>query len=389
MKVLIFMTQFYRLSGAERLAVELAEELNKRGIHSDILSMYTENMSGVLEAKEALLRKGIPAVHFLGMKIHPPITSMFPAILKLRRMIRDEGYDIVETSMISPTVIASWATQGTRARHVAGLHHVYRRELHNSLQQMFWRFSVRCNKRIRFYAISDYVTDCWVEYSRTSPLYTRRIYNAIPDDSFDVVPDRYEVRKDLGIPGNARLAIYVGRLVAYKGIDTLLNALSPILEKENLFLLYVGQPYLGASGTQEMLQQIERQVAEASWRDRVKFLGYRKDVPRLMASSDILVHPTRTEGFGLILAEAMATGLPVVASNVEGIPEVLAGTDSVMVPPDDPEVLRKAVLKILNRRPEEAARAIKKGQIRAEDFRIEKRTDAMVKLFEDIRMGWL
>jgi glycosyltransferase involved in cell wall biosynthesis len=106
-----------------------------------------------------------------------------------------------------------------------------------------------------------------------------------------------------------------------------------------------------------------------------------------MASSDLLVHPTRIEGFGLVLAEALAAGLPVVASNVEGIPEVLAGTDSVMVPPDDPEALRGAVLKTLNRTPDEAAEAIEKGRIRAQDFRITNRTDAMINLFEEVLSG--
>src|SRR5664280_305243 len=93
MKVLIFMTQFYQLGGAERLAVELAEQLNQRGIHADILSMYTEDLPYVADAKEALLHEGIPNVHFLGMRIHPPIASLVPAILKLRRLILEQGYD--------------------------------------------------------------------------------------------------------------------------------------------------------------------------------------------------------------------------------------------------------------------------------------------------------
>ncbi len=67
MKVLIFMTQFYQLSGAERLAVELTEELNKRCIHADILSMYTEDLPDVAEAKQDLLNRGIPNVGFLGV----------------------------------------------------------------------------------------------------------------------------------------------------------------------------------------------------------------------------------------------------------------------------------------------------------------------------------
>lgn len=384
MKVLILMTQFYQLGGAEGLAVDLAENLNKRGIHADILSVYTEDLPGVAEAKAVLLCKGIPAVHFLGMKIHPTVGSMIPAVLKLRRLMRDHDYDIVETSMLLPTVLASWATRGVRARQVAGVHQVFRRDRENSKQSKVLRFSVRCNRRIRYYAISDCVADLWVRYSGTSPCHVRRIYNGIPDDCFAASRDRPGVRRELGLPPDARLALYVGRLAAYKGIDTLLDALGPVLERKNLFLLYVGLPDLYVSGTGTMLRQMEQRIAEENWGDRVRFLGYRQDIPRLMASADVLVHPTRMEGFGLTLVEAMAAGLPVVASNVEGIPEVLAGTDCLMVPPDDPEALREAVSKTLNRAPEEAARVIEKARRRAQDFCIDKRTDAMIGLFEDV-----
>jgi glycosyltransferase involved in cell wall biosynthesis len=384
MKVLIFMTQFYQLSGAERLAVELAEELNKRGIHADILSQYTGDLPGVAEAKEALLQKGIPNVHFLDMRLHPPIWSMVPAIRKLRLLIRKHRYDIVETSMLSPSVIAAWAMRGTRVRHVEGLHQVFRRDRENSWQHKFWRFSVRCNRGTRYYAISDFVRDQWIKYSRTSLQHTRRIYNAIPDDCFEATAERGEVRRNLGIPEDARVAIYVGRLAAYKGIDTILDALGPLLEQENILVLYVGLPDYSVQGTREMLQAMEQQIEKEHWSTRVKLLGYRTDVRGLMASSDILVHPTRIEGFGLTLAEAMAAGLPVVASNVEGIPEVLAGTDSLMVPPDDLDGFREAVLRTLHREPHEAIQAIEKGRTRAEDFRMNRRTEDMIRLFDDV-----
>jgi len=378
------MTQFYRLGGAEGLAVELAEKLNERGIHADILSMYTEDLPGVAEAKEALLNKGIPAVHFLGMRIHPSIANMVPAVLKLRCLIHEQGYDVVETSLDSPTVIASLATWGTRARHVAGLHQVFSADCDNSKKHMFLRLCVRLNHHIRYYAISDYVVDHWIRYSRTSAQHTRRIYNAISDDCFAAIPDRRGVRGELGLPEDGRIAIYVGRLAAYKGMDTLLEALGPVLIQQNLFLLYVGHPDLFVNGTREMLQQIEQQIAEKNWGDRVKFLSFRNDIPRLMASADVLVHATRNEGFGLVLAEAMAAGLPVVASNVEGIPEVLAGTNSLMVPQDDPVALRDAVLKTLNRTSDEVASAIEKGRHRVQFFRTDVRTDAMINLFEDV-----
>jgi glycosyltransferase involved in cell wall biosynthesis len=351
--------------------------------------MYTQDLPGVAKAKATLLTNGIPEVHFLGMRVHPPLGKMFPAILKLHRFLQDKEYDIVETSMLSPAVLASWATRGTRARHVVGVHQVFRRDRENSKQHKFWRFSVRSNPHVRYYAISDYVANHWIKYSDTRPRYIRRIYNAISDDYFVASSnrDRDGVRKELGIADDGRLALYVGRLAAYKGINTLLCALGPVLKQQNLFLLYAGLPDLSVKGTQQMLKEIQKQITEKEWGGRVRFLGYRKDISRLMASSDILIHPTRMEGFGLTLTEAMATGLPVVTSNVEGIPEVLAGTDSIMVPPDEPETLRSAVLRTLNRTAEEAHMAHEKGLRRAQSFRSDRRTNAMASLFRDVLSG--
>ena len=391
MKILIFTTQFYELNGAERLAVELAEELNKRRFHADILSQYTGDLSGVAEAKQDLLNRGIPNVHFLGMKIHPPITSLLLAICKLRRLIRENKYDIVETSMISPTVIAAWATRGTQARHVAGLHNVFVKDRYNCTKCKFWRFSVRRNPQVFFYAISEYAKRHWIEYSRTPLEHTRTIYNGIPNDCFDAIPDREAVCKELKIPSGATVALFVGRMLKRKGIDTILDGLGPIFHSKNLYLVYVGgwdQPPEGFFPDEVgLLERMKERIGYEGWTDRVRFLGRRNDVPRLMASADVLVHPARIEGFGLVLAEAMAAGLPVVASSVHGIPEVLAGTDSIMVPPDDAEALREAVVNVLHRSPEESLISIDKGRKRAQAFRNNKRTDATIALFEDALTG--
>ncbi len=293
MKVLVFMSQFYLLNGAERLAVELAEELNKRGVRADILSMYTEDLPGVAEATDDLLGRGIPSVRFLGMRVHPPLVSVVPAIMRLRALIKEQKYDIVETSVVSPTVIATWATLGTPVRHIAGLHQVYRRDRENKKGHRVWRSSLAFNRRTRYYAISDYVASQWVSYSGTSPQRIRRIYNGIAHDCFDAVPDRERVRKELGVPEASRLAIYVGRLAAYKGIDVLLDALSPVLGERDMYLLYIGEPDLDIDGTREMLEEMRKRLSMQNGSGRVKFLGYRKDMSRLMAAADVLVHPAR------------------------------------------------------------------------------------------------
>jgi glycosyltransferase involved in cell wall biosynthesis len=103
-----------------------------------------------------------------------------------------------------------------------------------------------------------------------------------------------------------------------------------------------------------------------------------------MTSSDFLIHPARLEGFGLVLAEALASGLPIVSSNVDGIPEVLQKTASEIVPPEDSSAFREASLRLLNLTVDDFNDIVQKGKNRAEDFRMHRRIDEMVKLFNDM-----
>ncbi|MFC2108301.1 glycosyltransferase family 4 protein [Candidatus Bipolaricaulota bacterium] len=391
MRVLVFMTQFYQLGGAERLAVELAEELNQRGIRADILSMYGKDLAGAAEGNQMLYDRGIPAAHSLDMRVHPSVASIVPAMLRLRRLISRERYDVVETSMVLPTLLAAWAVMGTRTRHVAGVHDVFSRDRYNTLKDRFLRLSLRLRRKTRYYAISDYAAKHWLEYIGAQKVRIRTLYNGIPNDCFGVVPERDDVRDEFAIPRSARIALFVGRMLKRKGIDTILAALGPILGEEDLYLLYVGgidqPPELFFPDEVGLIDRLHAQLDREGWADRVRFLGRRNDVPRLMAASDVLVHPARIEGFGLVLAEALAAGLPVVASNAQGIPEVLSGTHSIMVPPDDPLALQKAVLSTLHRAPSDAALAVEVGRKRAEAFRIEHRIDAMDALLRDVVAG--
>jgi glycosyltransferase involved in cell wall biosynthesis len=387
MRVLVFVTQFYRLGGAERLGVELAEELNARGIRADIVSMYSENLSGTA-AKMSLFRRGIPAVHFLGLEVQPSMLSLVRAIYKLKRLLREHHYDLVETSMVMPTIIATWATYIGDTRHIAGVHHAVYKNLHVGLKYMFWRFTVRNSRQNSYYAISKHVERYWLAFSRTKAKHTRVIYNSIPDESFDVVRTHSGLYSELNIPSQHKVIIFVGRMLKSKGIDTALEGLGPILKQEKLHLVFVGSEDQLVEGfyddEADLLLNMREYIVQSDLQEQVHFLGQRADVSQLLAASNVLVHPARIEGFGLVLVEAMAVGLPIVATNIGGIPEVLADTDNILVPPDNPTELLGAVLKVLSRSEAEQIEFKKRNHVRAEDFRTSIRVDAIVQLIDDI-----
>ena len=137
---------------------------------------------------------------------------------------------------------------------------------------------------------------------------------------------------------------YVGRLVPEKGVDVLLEAFALLRRVEpGARLVVVGD---GPERDRLAAAASRLEVAEA-----VDLLGYRADARDLLAGLDVLAVPSRSDGTPLVVAEAMAAGVPVVASDVGGLPDrVRPGVDGLLVPPGRPEPLARALLAVLGDR---------------------------------------
>jgi glycosyltransferase involved in cell wall biosynthesis len=133
----------------------------------------------------------------------------------------------------------------------------------------------------------------------------------------------------------------VARLVRQKGLDVLIRAMKPTCDA-------VPDARLLIAGDGPERPALERLTRELGLEDRVSLLGHRDDIEQLMRGAWLLVHPARWEGFGLVLLEAMRMGLPVVATSVSAIPEiVVAGATGRLVSPDDPSALAEALIDVL------------------------------------------
>ncbi|HWM50175.1 MAG TPA: glycosyltransferase family 4 protein [Thermoplasmata archaeon] len=166
----------------------------------------------------------------------------------------------------------------------------------------------------------------------------------VPRDRIRVIPNGVDLgefaevgtRKDR----DGLVGLFVGRLDPdQKGLDVLVRAMSKLPQNYPLRLRLVGEDWGGA----ELLRHLAQRLGVA---DRVTMVGKvpRPEVVREFAEADFLVLPSRFEPFGIVLLEAMAAGLPVVASRVGGIPEIVSeGETGLLVEPDNPDALAEAL----------------------------------------------
>jgi glycosyltransferase involved in cell wall biosynthesis len=155
------------------------------------------------------------------------------------------------------------------------------------------------------------------------------------------LPERAEVRRRLGIAGDATVIVAFGRLVPDKGIDVLIRAVQGMTEQQRAGLkVLIGGVGAHQPEYESMLTDRDREV--------VRFLGHVTDTGAYYAASDLFVLPSRHEPFGLVFVEAAQYGIPSVGTRTGGIPEAIDDqVTGLLAPPDDPASLRDAILALL------------------------------------------
>lgn len=166
--------------------------------------------------------------------------------------------------------------------------------------------------------------------------------------------DYKKIKKDVFLANKNTLTIgTIAELHERKGLKYLIEAMQEIVERfPNVKLVLIGE-----GGEREHLEKF---VSVKNLENHVVFTGRQKEIPKLLKSCDIFCLPSRREAFGLVNAEAMITGLPVVATEVGGIPEIVKnGETGLLVPPEDSGALACALISLI----ENPERRIEMGQL--------------------------
>lgn len=195
----------------------------------------------------------------------------------------------------------------------------------------------------RFVVVSAALQRTLVSAWRLDPARVRLIPNGVAVDR-TAPPRPAALRRLLGVESASAVVGAVGRLVRQKGFDTLLAALPALLARRPGTRLAV----VGEGPERESLARLARARGAG---EAVVFAGFRPDAPRLLPAFDVLAVPSRREGAPLVTLEAMAAGVPVVASAIRGIDEQITdGVEGLLVPPDDPPALAAALARVLDDR---------------------------------------
>lgn len=189
---------------------------------------------------------------------------------------------------------------------------------------------------------------------------------------------RSVLRRRLGLPPGTKIVACIAKLSETKGLLDLVRAASLLREA-------LPEAHYLVAGRGELRPRLEAWIGELGLSGVFHLLGFRSDVTSLLRGSDLLVLPSRLEGFGLVLLEAMETGLPVVGTRVGAIPEVVAdGETGILVPPRDPDALAAALLRVLTWSDvADAMGRAGRARVRSE-FSIDRAVRAHERLYEDL-----
>ncbi len=155
--------------------------------------------------------------------------------------------------------------------------------------------------------------------------------SAVDTDAYRPGGDRTWLNAEFGLPVGAPVAAMAAQFIPRKGHDTLLAALPAVFETHpRLQVLLLGRGPLR--------DQVVAEVQRRGWSDRVRLSGFRDDLVRILPALDLLVHPARMEGLGVVLLQAAACAIPLVAARAGGVPEIcIDGETGWLVEPDDPQ----------------------------------------------------
>lgn len=309
--------------GLERVVQALAIGHQRRG-HAVAVGAVLTSSSELPPFLEDVRRAGTTVI---------PIVVRDRAYLQEMRIVHDvcksHAPDIVHTHGYRSDLVDAWAARKSPARLVSTIHGFTHADWKNALYQVIQRIGARRFDAVA--AVSRGIAARLIRYG-TPPDKVHVISNAYPGDQ-DIL-DASRARSYLGVDHAAVRLGWVGRVVPDKGLDVLIEALAEIADVDWR---------LSVIGDGPALTQNRSRARSLGIDDRIDWHGVISEAGRVMRAFDLYVLSSRTEGTPIVLFEAMAAGVPIIACSVGGVPDVVSEQEARLVPAENAPLLAEAI----------------------------------------------
>ena len=324
MNILYFITGLGG-GGAEKVVIDLADRMSNLGHKVKIAYLKKPIIVSPNNQNIELIYIGLEAIY-----------DIFSAYKNYKKLIEDFQPDVVHAHMVHANIFARIARKFTPIPKLICTAHSNNEG--GRLRMLAYKLT---------HHQADLTTNVSIAASESFELLgavpkggIRTIYNGIDLDKFKFNPQAYElIRSNLNICSDAKLFLAVGRFHKAKDYLNLIKAFYLLIEKQGTF---IHRPVLIIAGDGEERAEIEAAIAGYELSEDVKLLGRRDDVADLMSAADFFVLSSAYEGFGLVVAEAMACETFVVATDCGGSAEIL-GETGILVPIQNSEALAKGL----------------------------------------------
>ncbi len=314
------------VGGAEQMQVYYAKAAMMRNIKPVIVSLA--------DSKHSLISKyarheGAEIIEFAGNNLFD-----LRRFVRLLRFLQAEKFDVIHVHLNYAIILGTVAGMLTNTPVVVTLHNSHKSEGWRKLAVLLINIGIK-----RVIAVGKSVS---ISYENDLPRKKIRIVPnpVIPIQSIDPT-ERIALRREIAFDPNRLILLNVGRISVEKGIDDLLQTIN-ILRRTHpqVFLVIVGRN--ASSGDPAT------RIKSLNLQNHVRMLGTRSDVPRLLSASDVYVSSSLSEGMPITILEAMAAGLPIVATSVGDIPNLITTDTGLLVPAGDPNAMADKLIYIID-----------------------------------------
>ena len=318
------------VGGAQRLLITFAREVQHRDVDLTVVVLWSNPRQTLVDELERVGARVtiMPATRSTDLK----------RLSQLIRFFRHERFDVICTHLFQAGILGAILGKVTNTPVVSILHNISMPN--GNLRSRVWRSMIRRGSS-RVVAVGAMVAEAHQNW--LLPTSCDVLPNPVePIESLSAAT-RAEIRSELLGSHGDTLVLSVGIVSPQKAYVDLVEAISELCKKNNRIVLAIV-----GGGRDHNVAVVKAKIDELGLGDNVILLGMRDDVQMLLGAADLFVSSSHWEGLPIAVLEAMAAGLPIVATSVGDVPRAVVEGTGLLVPPAQPEALRGAIRQLLD-----------------------------------------